>query len=529
MRNRTLLWGLGLASIFTIFCGASANALTVTEDYTLTEDIAEQVYVTGDGNISINMNGHSIVAPAYDALYIKGAKVTLTGTGAIESKKRNGVSIVNGGSLTMGDGISIKSQEFGVFTADNATFTMNGGTIETVDNCGVGGNGSANYKGYTININGGTINANITSGGYVSCGVYHPNAGTVNMAGGTINSSNGAGIVQRAGVLIITGGTINAHGTSTGKVGDSRVAVKAAAVVVDKEANYPEVATLSSKVSSEAVLNGDYAPVQSLGDATVELTGGIYNDEPAEGTIPEGYAAYQVINGDDSGKWIVVKESTLKLKVIADLMGESDVEEADRALIEEAIKDKYTLAGYYNILLAKVTEDGQIVGFVEEADSDMLVEVKLPGDLAGPEDGYERKFVIVRVHGGKADLIEDVTDGTNGAKSFKSNLFSTYALAYVDTKKATPAAGDTDDSNTPAAGDTDDSNTSEGNTTPAATTDPKTNGKTPETPKTAKANKNNVANPNTGDKISDYYIMMLLSLFGLGYVFAFKKAYGQQA
>ena len=129
---------------------------------------------------------------------------------------------------------------------------MNGGTITTVDNCGLGGNGTVKEgddRGHvTINFNGGTINAGITSDGYAACGIYMPNSGTLNVTGGTINATNGCGILMRAGKLNVTGGTINAVDNKTaagepsvfkGKVGDSRVVVPCAAIVYDDAANYP--------------------------------------------------------------------------------------------------------------------------------------------------------------------------------------------------------------------------------------------------------------------------------------------------
>ncbi len=422
-----------------VFGVSKANALSITSDYTLEEDINEQVVVDG-ANATINLNGHSITAPANGALrVVNGANVTVTGEGTIESINNNGVVVDNGSTFTLESG-NIRSVEFGVFVAKNSTFTMNGGTIVTSDNCGVGGNGSNTevYKDYTININGGTITSNITTSGFVSCGVYHPNRGTVNVAGGTINSTNGPGIVQRAGTLNITGGTINSSEITPGikgKACDAGILVNASAIVVDKEANYPEMATMVTKISSDAKLNGAVKAVETMGDnVVVELTGGVYSDEPEEGTIPEGYNAYEVMGGDNDGKYVVVKESDLKNQVINGIVPEESVDEGDAAKIAEIIKDKYNLASYYDVLLVKVTPDGDIVGVVSESD-EVTVTLGIPENLPKVKDGYARKYYVVRVHNGKATLIKDVTDNGNGTVSFKSGEFSTYALAYEDVQK----------------------------------------------------------------------------------------------
>lgn len=433
--------------VLLMFCVSNVNALTINEDTKLTEDINEQVIVDGK-KVVIDLNGHKITNND-DALIVQnGADVTVKGSGTIESTGDTGVVVINAKfTLESGD---IKSQEFGVFTSGKGTFNMNGGTITTVDNCGAGGNGSAGYEDYTININGGVINANITSAKYVSCGIYHPNRGTVNMTGGTINSSNGAGIVQRAGVLNVTGGTINTQEKTKdilGKVGDSRIVVPASAIVVDKKANYPQVATLSTKISDGVVINSvakNIAVVKNDSDTfTVKAEGGIYTDEPAADEIAEGYVAKKIIAGADENKYAIVKESELKLKVVSGMISKADIDEKEVELINKELNDKYTLIGYYDVLLTKITNNGDVVEYVSEADSKVKVTLGLPDGLPKVKDGYIRKYYVVKIHNGKATLIDDVTDNGDGTVSFMSDEFSTYGVAYVDVvNNSNPATSD---------------------------------------------------------------------------------------
>ena len=181
-----------------------------------------------------------------------GANFTLE-SGTIYSDKGNGVNVLAqtkpneeeyNSSATIKGGY-ISAQEFGIGVyGRTAVLNVNGGVIEARDNAAVAGNGSrdADYtpEGYVINVNGGMLIGKIKTTGYVSCGIYHPNAGTVNVTGGEIISTNGAGIVARAGQTNISGGTIIALGDSdcTGKVGDSRVVVSTSGVVLDLAANY---------------------------------------------------------------------------------------------------------------------------------------------------------------------------------------------------------------------------------------------------------------------------------------------------
>ena len=418
----------------------NVKALEVSEDLTLTENLTEQVIVNGH-KVVINLNGHNITVAANGALVaINGANVTIKGEGTIESTNSNGVVVSNGSTVVLENG-AIKSVEFGALVTKNSTFTMNGGTITTSDNCGIGGNGTNtdNYKNYTINFNGGVINGNITTAGYVSCGIYHPNKGTVNVTGGVINSSNGAGIVQRAGELNVTGGTINAKQKTegiTGKVGDSRVVVSASAIVVDKEANYPEVATLTTKISKNVVLNGDAKDIETIGsNINIELTGGIYSEEPAEEQIPEGYSAYKVLEGNNEDKYVVVKEDELKNITVDGIVEKSSLESNDVALIENTAKNKFTLVSFYEVNLITVTPDNDIVGYVAESNEAVEVTLGLPQEMPKIKDGYVRKYYIIRVHNGEATLIDNVVDNGDGTISFKSDKFSTYALAYNDVVK----------------------------------------------------------------------------------------------
>lgn len=474
--------------VLLMFCVSNVNAMTIDNDIKLTEDINEQVVINGK-KVVIDLNGHNIVNNS-DALIIQnGADVTVKGNGTIESTGRNGVSVINS-KFTLESG-NIKSSEFGVFTANKATFNMNGGTITTIDNCGAGGNGSSGYEDYTININGGVINANIKTAGYVSCGIYHPNRGTVNISGGVINSSNGAGIVQRAGTLNVTGGTINTQEKTkniTGKVGDSRVVVPASAIVVDKEANYPQTSTMNAKVNGDVVINSAQDNIKIIGTGIeVKAEGGIFTDEPKSTEIADGYVAKKVISGNNKDKYVVVKESELKLKVINEMISKNSVNSDEVQLIDKAIKDKYTLAAYYDVLLVKLTKNNDIVEYVSEAENKVKVTLGLPEGLSKVKDGYIRKYYVVRVHNGETTLIDDVTDNGDNTISFMSDKFSTYAVAYTDVLKSN------------------DSSTKD------------------KSVDTNNGNKSVTANPTTGDNLVLYIVLLSFSIISLISVIIYKK------
>ena len=56
--------------------------------------------------------------------------------------------------------------------------------------------------------------------------------------------------------------------------------------------------------------------------------------------------------------------------------------------------------------------------------------IDLP-QLEKVKDGYNRSFFVIRIHGDAIEKIEATID--NNKAKFKTDRFSTYALAYTDT------------------------------------------------------------------------------------------------
>ncbi len=418
----------------------NVKALDITGDYTFTEDYVGEVSIDGVKAV-IDLNGHTVTNTGDVFVATNGADITITGNGTIVSTGDSGISLYSGSKATLENG-TINVQEFGVFVTGQTTFIMNGGTINTIDNVGIGGNGrnTDNYKDYTVIMNGGTINANIESEGYSSCGIYHPSEGTVTINGGTINSSNGAGIVQRGGVLNINGGTINTSEDTEGflgKVGDSRQVVPSAAVVVDKKSIYPAYQTIETNINSNAVMNGVAGNIEKIGDEIViNVTGGIYNEEPDESLLAEGYSAYAIVEGEYKDSYIVAKENDFDSVISDGIISEDGVSAEDKALVADLLS-KYSLAAYYDVQLLTVlkSNDAVIVDNIKETSTPVKVSLGIPTNLPALKDGFKREFYVIRIHNGQVTLIKDVTVKDSSAE-FESGEFSTYVLVYNDVEQA---------------------------------------------------------------------------------------------
>ena len=226
--------------------------------------------------VDLNLVGHNITATG-TALRINGkTDILSTGsTGTIESTGNVAVAVGNNAKVTVYSG-TIKGREGAVITGESTGATIeirnSSPTLIATDNAVIAGNGSQrDGEPNTILIKGGTFIGGIQSEGYIACGIYAPWNDNVTVSGGTFNITNGAGIVARAGTVKVKGGTFNCSGNSAGWVGDSKNKVPCAALVFDKDANYPAL-TDSSQIL---------------------VSGGSFSTDPAANgaTLADGYVA----------------------------------------------------------------------------------------------------------------------------------------------------------------------------------------------------------------------------------------------
>ena len=154
---------------------------------------------------------------------------------------------------------------------------------------------------------------------------------------------------------------------------------------------------------------------------------------------------YEVINSDGEKKYVVVSEDEIKLGVVAGEVEEDEVNATEVTLIKNKIDNKYNLATYLDIFLGYFANENDMIGLVSEADEAVSVTISIPTTLEKVKEGYTRKYVIVRVHNGVTDIIDDVKINDDGTLTFKTDKFSTYALAYQDIEKVNASNPNTGD------------------------------------------------------------------------------------
>lgn len=151
-------------------------------------------------------------------------------------------------------------------------------------------------------------------------------------------------------------------------------------------------------------------------------------------------------NAINAGKEITteVVVETVKEEAVKD-----DAKKADALLADSKVKKDIgdaKIAQYLNLEIV-LKADGQELGTINELKEEMTFTIAIPEELK--KEG--RIFKVVRVHNGVADIL-DTTMNADGTVTFKTNLFSTYALAYAD--PATTGTGTaTNTKDTPKTGD----------------------------------------------------------------------------
>lgn len=126
----------------------------------------------------------------------------------------------------------------------------------------------------------------------------------------------------------------------------------------------------------------------------------------------------QMANGADIDIYLTIQDA------------DNSVSEAEKQMVAaatDAIPGDYEVAKYLDIGLLKVIDkntDDPI--FINQTQKPLRLTVDVPEELLA--DG--RVFVVVRVHNGVAEVLEDLVPGDGAHITFETDRFSTYAIAY---------------------------------------------------------------------------------------------------
>lgn len=286
-------------------------------EYVLKSDMAFTEPLVVKGDMTLDLNGHSITAEGEtlnkvlntnDALVLvrRGAKLTINdrsnGKGSIDTGEKP--SIYAAVKLTdTNDGTS----------GDVATLVVNGGVLKGYY-YGISGNGTRHNTAITVN--GGTIESLHGSG------IYHPQEGTLAVSDGTITGLT-SGIELRSGSLNVSGGEIVSTATEfKSDANNSGTTITGAAVAVSQHTTnkdisvsitggtmrgiyaFYEVDLQDKNVSNIVVAPSNNAVFDGMvysQNCSQFISGGTFSDPSALGYLAEGANVKVELNNNYEG------------------------------------------------------------------------------------------------------------------------------------------------------------------------------------------------------------------------------------
>lgn len=295
--------------------GAKGTAATVT---VLADcSIDEQVTLPATADVTIDFNGNTVTVNVHKGIVNngaltlcdtsedavggmhgtgKGGLVDSTGTltinsGLYTSENVNATNstcafyIHGEGSTATVDGGIVATVGYAFYVYTKAAITVNAGTISSVKQAAISGNGNSGNGEYVINVKGGSLSSD------ENVAIYHPNNGTLNVTGGTISGPTAIYIKSGAtavGATNIQGATISGTGAKADYSYDGNGCNPTGdAIVVDScgyPGNEPSV-TIKSGIITSTNAHALGAYIYGDNDLTVTLDGVV---------LPSAYAAEDV-------------------------------------------------------------------------------------------------------------------------------------------------------------------------------------------------------------------------------------------
>lgn len=124
----------------------------------------------------------------------------------------------------------------------------------------------------------------------------------------------------------------------------------------------------------------------------------------------------------------------VEIETIKEENASDEVKTAMKAIKETA--GKATVAHFFDVsILVKNTNTGESLGNVSNLTEEIELMILLPENLKNTDTKLNRNYYVLREHDGKVDTIKSELSKDGKYLVFKTDKFSTYALAYEDVAK----------------------------------------------------------------------------------------------
>jgi len=172
-------------------------------------------------------------------------------------------------------------------------------------------------------------------------------------------------------------------------------------------------------------------PSVDITEEVEEVVVGVQESEVTEEVLLESLEETLKVEGNEELAEAVTKENTVVVVEVEALETEK-VEETVAKEMEKAA-GKATIATYFDIMVAVRNAEKELLGTVPELTKEIELVVLLPEELKNADKTIKRDYYIIRQHDEEIKKIPATLSEDGNYLIFKSNKFSTYALAYEDT------------------------------------------------------------------------------------------------
>lgn len=393
----------------------AVNALELTENKTLTEDVTDGIVVSAGKTVTLDLGGFDITNTGSATIIVEeGASLTIKGEGAVTNASHGMPVILNNGTLVVEDGTYYRNNVLGTndeyvvlnrgeMTVEGGVFKIDGGEHSLIDNGWYTPSENTTGKMAELTINGGEFTMT-NNDKYIKNDDY--------------------------GIMTVNGGTFTMYNPSSAIIGNI-------GSVVGEETLTINGGTFNYTGDNYAIW--DYAWSDADASVTV-VNGGVFNitDENAAVTnveLAEDVKQYPVLGTDN---YVVADPDTLENVVESEPKTEASMTKEEIDLIAGIMKEDQGIAGYFDVNLYKATSDKIKVEQLSSVPNAVKVTLPIPSALQKVAEGYTRTYSVIRVHtdeNGEMSVTQiPAKDNGDNTVTFESSLFSTYALVYTDAK-----------------------------------------------------------------------------------------------
>lgn len=157
-------------------------------------------------------------------------------------------------------------------------------------------------------------------------------------------------------------------------------------------------------------------------------------DEISVGVIDNDELKNILVKFIEDAKIDVKDINAIVMVTINETKKEEVPEEAKDNILKLTTKNEnLKISAYFDITLdVKNNITGETLGTLNVLNDKIKFNMVLPEEITNVNEGYTRKYFIVRYHDGKSEMLPTTLEGN--IITFESDKFSTYALVYENVK-----------------------------------------------------------------------------------------------